>query len=293
MTAQTTLPRRQLSRLLRELRERTYPKLSRYEAAKGLEVSPQTLWRYESGQNAEAKRMFINAACTYYGATDEERAVLLHLAEEAKKPGWWHSYDSIPPDFDLYLGLEQHASKIVSFQLIRLPGLAQTPNYRRALSRAFDSHAPQVEVAKRLEVLAKRQERLTSIAAPLELCMVIGESALRQCVGGPEVMAEQLRHLASLATLPNVGLRVVTQESGSHIGLLTDSFVLLEFPRATNPRLTEPPMVYIECFTGDLYLEKSTELERYRDAYARIEEAALDPARSQALIQTIAEEFES
>ena len=77
---------------------------------------------------------------TLYGVADDaERAVLLSLARQANSAGWWHSYSEVLPAwFEPYLGLEQAASVIRSYDVQFIPGLLQTPDYARAVARLAD-----------------------------------------------------------------------------------------------------------------------------------------------------------
>ncbi|WP_245665798.1 Scr1 family TA system antitoxin-like transcriptional regulator, partial [Nocardia sienata] len=52
-----------------------------------------------------------------------------------------------------------------------------------------------------------------------------------------------------------------------------------------------PPVVYIEQYTGALYLEKPDEVQQYRDAYADVQRVALDRDDSRQLIQRLASEM--
>jgi hypothetical protein len=72
---------------------------------------------------------------------------------------------------------------------------------------------------------------------------------------------------------------------------VTGHFVILEFPRHPTANLTDPPVVYIQGYTGALYLEKRSEFEHYRDAYADLRRVALDEAGSRQCIQGFAEEW--
>jgi hypothetical protein len=114
---------------------------------------------------------------------------------------------------------------------------------------------------------------------------------LRRMIGSFEVTADQLRHLVQLDDLSNVSIRVVPMSARRHRGLLTGAFVLLEFPRHPTVKLTEPPVVYIEQYTGALYLEKPDEVQQYRDAYADVQRVALDRDDSRQLIQRLASEL--
>jgi transcriptional regulator with XRE-family HTH domain len=293
MAAQTTtLPRRLLARRLLELRE--HAGLTRDKAAKLSEMSSQTLWRLENGQVAMVKKMVIRALCEVYDASDDDRQALLWLAEEARKTGWWQSYgDAMLDNKDLFVVLEQATCRVTSFQLTLIPGLVQTVDYRRAMAKNYLPALTDDEIERHIELLAKRQARLQEPPDRFALDVRLSEAALRHRVGGAAVMAAQSRRLIELADLPNVSIRIVPLTSGGHLGLEANSFVLLEFPRHPNPSLTEPPVVYVEGYTGALYLDKPDEIDRYRTAISSIEDAALEEDESRTLLAAIAEEYEA
>ncbi len=56
-------------------------------------------------------------------------------------------------------------------------------------------------------------------------------------------------------------------------------------------RETEPTTVYVDGFTGALYLDKPHEVERYANAFENIWGAALDEPASLGLISKAAEEL--
>ncbi|MGK8521533.1 helix-turn-helix domain-containing protein [Nocardia asteroides] len=290
MTTGSTLPRRILARLLRELREAAGIDVE--TARKAIGVSKQTFWRMETGQPTRINPLFITHLAQMYRVDDATADVLLGLTEESQGKGWWHAYgDAIPKHFDLYVGLEDAAKRFSSYHTMLLPGLLQTAEYRRELHWIeFPGMSP-AEVDRRIELHSRRQERLHSKSNPLVLNALIDESVLRRTNGSPEVMARQLLHLVEADHLPNVSVRIVPLAAGRHRGVLTNSFVLLEFPRHPTAKLTEPPVVYIQGFTGALYLEKAEEVDQYRDAYADIQRVALDETASRKLILEIAEEL--
>ncbi|MEU0504598.1 helix-turn-helix transcriptional regulator [Nocardia sp. NPDC005998] len=288
-TETTTLPRRLLARRLVELREAA--KLKSDEAAKLAEIGRQTLWRLENGRTSEVKKPIIRALCRVYQVGEDDVLGLLWLADESRKDGWWQSYSDAIRYADLFLSLEEAASRISSFQLTLLPGLAQTADYRRAMARNYRPALSAEEIERHIELLAKRQARLTDSSNPLTLEVWLSEAALRHRIGGASAMAAQTQHLYELSALPNVSIRVVPLTVEGYLGLETGSFVLLEFPRHLNPSLTQPPVVYIESYAGALYLDKPTEIESYQAALSAIEEVALDEPQSRALLQKIEQEY--
>jgi hypothetical protein len=68
-------------------------------------------------------------------------------------------------------------------------------------------------------------------------------------------------------------------------------FVILRSPTNGDGKGTEPPTVYVDGFTGDLYLDKPSEIERYDGAFKKIVNAALDDTESRDLIKQEAREL--
>lgn len=286
----STLPRRILARLLREKREEAG--ISAEAARRAIGVSKQTFWRMETGQPTRINPLFISHLAQMYRLNDEDTAVLLGLAEESQAKGWWHAFgDAIPKHFDLYMGLEDAARRFNSYHTMLLPGLLQTVEYRREVIWAEFPGMATSEVELRLELHKRRLERLHSRKHPLELNVMVDESVLRRQIGSPDIMSAQLEHLMVIDRLPNVAVRVVPFAARRHKGVVTGNFVILEFPRHPTAKLTDPPVVYIQGFTGALYLDKHSEFEHFRDAYADIRRVALDETDSHELIQEIAEEW--
>lgn len=250
-------------------------------------MGSQTLWRLESGRSSEVKKMVINALCDFYRASDDERHELLWLAQESRKDGWWQSYvGAMIPDIQMFLGLEQSASRIISWQSTLLPGLLQTPGYRRAI---WAAQGQPVDIEGDVDLITKRQGRLDN-SEGFTFEALLSESVLRHRIGSADVMADQLNHLIEVGKLPNVSIRAVRFNAPNHLGLTTKDFVYMEFPNHLNPALSEPPVVYVEGFTGVLYLDKASEIEQYQAACEDIQRVALDPDDTRRLIQAIAKE---
>ena len=104
-------------------------------------------------------------------------------------------------------------------------------------------------------------------------------------------MDRQMSHLDEIARLPNASIRIIPWTVGSHAGLYIDRFVLLEFGKLPTTGLIEPPVVYAEGFTGDLYLERDCEVDPYRRALRDLDRVALDEDRSRTLMGEIARDY--
>ena len=206
-TAGPTVPRRQLGRHLRALRNQA--KLTTKLAAQALEWSEPKLWRIETGQTA-LRSLDVEAMCRVYGASAEVTQGLMVLARETKAVGWWHTRDDVIPDWlDLYLGLEEAASRLQWYDSELVPGLLQTAAYARTVITADQPGLGGEEVTRRVQARLARQALLIRVTAPLSAEVLLGEAVLRLPVGGPQVMAEQLNQLADAALLRNVSIRLV------------------------------------------------------------------------------------
>ena len=273
VTTGSTMPRRRLGRNLRDLRTRA--RMTTRTAARHLEWSEAKIWRIETGQTS-LRSLDVEAMCKVYGASAEVAASLAALAKETKARGWWTAYtDVVAEGFDIYIGLEEAARQLAGYEADLVPGLLQTEAYTRALLRTARPQATPAEIDRHVELRRTRQLLLTRPGAALRLDMVIPEAVLRHRVGGAQVAAEQLDHLRRICDLSTVRLRVIPAGSDYNAGMATGRFGILEFP-ATGTAEPEPPVVYVEAFTGPVYLDKDADFARYRTAFANIAAAAVD-----------------
>jgi transcriptional regulator with XRE-family HTH domain len=285
----STVPRRQLGRYLRELRNKQ--QLTVRAAAERLEWSEAKIWRIETGQTS-LRSFDVETMCKIYDAPADLTDALMGLAKETKARGWWHAYgDVIPEGFDVYIGLEEAASQLSWYEPELVPGILQTEGYARALIEADNPGVDDEEVSRRVHVRMARQPLIRRATAPLQLQAVLNEGILRRPVGGPPVMAEQLDQLAEVSELPNVSLRVAPFRAGVHPGVMSGPFVILRFPVNGDGKESEPATVYKDGFTGALYLDKPREVERYERAFGSIRDVCLDEEASRGLIRQAAEEL--
>jgi hypothetical protein len=112
---------------------------------------------------------------------------------------------------------------------------------------------------------------------------VLTEAALRQQVGGPEVMREQLRHLLDMSELPHVSIQVVPLAAGAYPAQ-NCPFRLLSFP---DPE--DPAVACVEYLGGTLYVEETGEVEGFILVFDGLKQQALCPAESAELIREIVE----
>src|ERR1700683_929002 len=289
-TTGSTVPRRQLGRYLRDLRQQQ--RLTVRSAADRLEWSEAKIWRIETGQ-VSLRSLDVEAMCKIYGAPPDLTQALMGLAKETKARGWWHSYgDVIPEGFDVYIGLEEAASNISWYESELIPGLLQTERYARELIEADNPGVADEEITRRVQLRIERQTLLPRITAAPELKVVLNEGIIRRPVGGAEVMAAQIKRLVDASDLPNMALRIMPFSAGLHHGIMSGPFVILRFPLNGDGKATEPPTVYVDGFTGALYLDKPAEIDRYAMAFTDIWSAALSESASQDLLDQAFRELE-
>ncbi|MFE4173697.1 helix-turn-helix domain-containing protein [Streptomyces sp. NPDC056909] len=272
--------RRRLGEELRGLRQRAG--LTSGETARLLGWHQSKVSRIETGVSG-VKDEDLEGLLDALGLTDPQlRALLGALAGIAGGgPGWWKAYGGvIPPRYRDFISLESQASTARTLETSVMPGLLQTPDYARAVTRAALDGLPATTVDSLVEVRLARQEVLHS-ATPLELHAVLDEAVLRREVGGPGVMRDQLRRLSGLARLPQVCLQVLPFTSGGYVGL-TGPFVIFSFPG-----ITDLDLVVLDHLTNSLYLERKEDLEAYCAAFRTMQAHALSPEESLDLIAGI------
>jgi hypothetical protein len=279
----STVPMRQLGRELRRLRELAAGRLDMPDLLAKMDWTKQKLWRVERG-HTRATVLEIQALCSCYGATGRVTEALVALARESKSKGWYHSYgDIIPEWFELYVSLEGAADQLRWYEAELIPGLLQTADYARAIFRTGNDSAEETD--RRVELRLGRQARL--VDKGLRMDLILDEAAISRPVGGPAVMAGQLRNLLALGELENVSIRVLPFFAGAHAAMI-GSFSIMTFPENK-----EPVTIYVEEYAGALYLCKPRDVDLYCEKFASLEPLVLNLGMSRDFIATREKEFAS
>lgn len=287
----STVPRRQLGRYLRDLR--TQVGMTIPEVAKLVERSPSTVQRYEVGDfPAKIRAVEIREMCLALGADETMTSALIGLAQQANVPNWWHEYgDLIPSDFNVYMGLEVATERMTSYSPDAVLGILQCPDYARVLAHGVHPDNATDALDQLIHLKKRRQTLITRKRRPVTLNVVLGEPALRRIVGNKRVMNRQMKHLADLSTLPNVTLRVLPYTAGIPSGDPIGLFTVLDFGTGAKGQPVEPSVVYLENLTGDMYLQKQGDVDRYHEAHLALQHAALDEKTSRDLIRQVTREY--
>ncbi|MFJ4468642.1 helix-turn-helix domain-containing protein [Streptomyces sp. NPDC089424] len=267
--------RRKLGAELRTLRGRAG--LTSGEAARLVGWHQSKVSRIETGASG-VKPADVRLLLDAYGVDDAQlRDLLLALAGSGGGQGrdhWWHAYKGVlPPTYRDFISLESQAGAMRTLETSVVPGLLQTPEYARAVTRAAVEGLAEDRLDALVEVRLARQDVLRS-QPPLVLSAVLDEAVLRREVGGPEVMARQLERLVEAARLPQVRLQVLPFAAGAHIGI-TGPFVIFSFSSTS-----DLDVVVLDHLTSSLYLERKEDVEAYTEAFNALQFHALSPEES-------------
>ena len=256
-----TALRIQLGSELRRLRKARG--LSRESAGWEIRASESKISRMELGR-VPFKERDVADLLAMYRVDDRERDRLLDLARRANAPGWWHRFgDVVPPWFLAYLGLEEAASLIRTYEVQFVPGLLQTADYARAVIRLGHAHASLAEIDRRTQLRLARQE------------------VLRRAVGDEDTMRRQVEALIEASVMPHVRLQIIPFRSGG-LGPAGVPFTILRF---AEPDLSD--VVYIEQLTSALYLDKPADVDHYALAMDQACLKAEPPDRTPAILSDL------
>ncbi|MEV4671624.1 MULTISPECIES: helix-turn-helix domain-containing protein [Actinomadura] len=279
-----TALRMQIGARLRRMREDKG--IGRAEAGDAIRSSASKMSRLELGRHGFKVRDVLDLLDLYGVHDEDERAGFIHLVREAKKPGWWQSYGDVTPSwFEQYLGLEQSAATIRTYEVQYIPGLLQTRDYARAVIGLEHHDAPYDGLERRLTVRMTRQEILHRPLGAATLWAILDEAALRRPIGGPDTMRAQIEHLITMSEgMPNVRLQVLPFAAGGHVALGGPITIV----RFAEHDLDD--VVYLEQLTGARYPE-GDEAARYQQIMDLLAIRAARPARTTTFLKDLLSDF--
>jgi hypothetical protein len=154
------------------------------------------LSRIETGKRPPTE----NVALACDAAFPERKGYFLEYYEESRT---W-----VPPGFRDWPELENKAARLSVWTPGVMDGLVQSADYARALLATLPGATTQA-IAGRLRSRMERQQRVLAREDPPALRCIVDHAALYRCVGSPETMAGQMRHLAGVAGLLHVTIQVL------------------------------------------------------------------------------------
>ncbi|MFI8005151.1 Scr1 family TA system antitoxin-like transcriptional regulator [Streptomyces sp. NPDC086010] len=186
--------------------------------------------------------------------------------------------------FGSALLLEQQALTISEFALSYIPGILQTEGYARAI---LGTSFPPVGKEECDRLVVTRLDRAKVLDNPPNpaVWVLLDESVLRRTVGGPDVMAMQIRHVIELVQAGRVRVHVMPFALGFH-PLMDGMLTLMTFE-------DQPPVAYGEGLRMGKVHDSPSVVQELQSRYALALSDALPLKESLDLLRTTAKDYES
>ncbi|WP_055556407.1 helix-turn-helix transcriptional regulator [Streptomyces sp. NBRC 110028] len=183
----------------------------------------------------------------------------------------------VPLQDQQYADLEAEAAQAYFFEPNVVNGLLQTPDYARAVIGVLDKDSLDYRLAHRMD-----RQRVLLRENPLLTWVILGEAALHQAVGGPEVMWNQLAHLLTFRDQDWVNIQVLPYSAGAHVGF-QGAFTLFRFEKG-------PDLAFNEDYEAGYLTANPQDVTARTLRYAHLQAAALSIQDSADLIAHVMEE---
>jgi hypothetical protein len=222
-----------------------------------------------------------------YQADATEIPLLLSYARIGWSGKWWATH-RLSGEYQLFVGHEAEATRIVAYMTSLVPPLLQTRRYALAATGTILGRPESdPDVVARAQVRAERQRSVADRVAAghsIEIVAIVDEAVLRRPLGGAEVMREQLDHLAAEADGEHVTL-VIVPAALPHAGL-DGKFEFVELGDGD-------PAVFLEGPARD-YLDRDPRATaRYREIADQLVAGGIGGAEAVALVRLIRDEIGS
>ncbi|MET8965268.1 helix-turn-helix transcriptional regulator [Streptomyces sp. NPDC004074] len=232
--------------------------MSPISAGDKLRCSDSKISRLERGV-VQLKERDVADLLGLYGADADEIAEFLALVRRSKESGWWQQFEDVLPKwFDKFIGLQEAASFIRTYEVLLVPGLLQTPEYARAVAATGSRLAEDQHVVDRRVALRLARQELLNYPNPPKLWVFLEEAVLYRQVAEQKVMCTQMWHLADMAQRPNIQVQIIPFAASECV---TSGFPLTYLRFAPQ---SLPDIVYLEHVRDAVYLDKKEDTEHYR-----------------------------
>jgi transcriptional regulator with XRE-family HTH domain len=267
-----SIRQRRVSAELRRLREKQ--RLSCKDVALALDCSESKISRMETGERGLYSDD-VAAILGFLRAPTSLRHELLALVRDGEERNWHEIHGKLPTNWKDLIRFENDATAIYNYEPMLFPGLAQTPEYTRAILHGTNPRLTEAEIETLVATRLSRQVILGRRNAPL-VQLMLDEMVLRRTVNEIGVLRGQLQQLLRLSERPNVTVQIVPFATGVHPGL-EGPFVLLDFA-------SEPSVAYMDSRGTSSFLEEEAHIDRVRVAWRGLRAIALSPEDSARLI---------
>lgn len=171
------------------------------------------------------------------------------------------------------LPLYERTRRFRSYSSWLVPGMIQTRAYTRSVLTLYQERRGLVDdIDEALQARMDRQRILHE--GDHQFAFLVEESVLRSSVASAEVMAGQLGHLISIASLPNVSLGIVPMRPGRR-SVPVEGFWIFDVAQ-----------VNVELVSGFLTIQQPGEISMYESVYAELAQDAVYGPAARRLITT-------
>jgi transcriptional regulator with XRE-family HTH domain len=187
----------------------------------------------------------------------------------------------VPSWFESWLEAEREAHTLRLWSPVLVPGLLQTAEYARAL---FLAAGHDEDTAGELVAARLARQAILERPRPPHVVAVLDESMLHRLIGSPQVMADQLAHIAEESERPNLSIQVIPSDTGANAGL-SGAFDLASGDGG-------PEVLRMEA-VEDVTVESRSLVRRAANIFVRVQADALPRAASRVLILEAAAQWKA
>ena len=277
-------PRRRIATVLKRWRDESGESLT--AVSEETLISTSKLSRLE---NAEGKPRLrdVRDLIRFFGKQDTpDAAKLERWVAAADATGWWTDYDEAVLHgrnrLDTHLAYEAEATVARVYTLPFVPALLATDAYAESVYRDMERR-PEDQIGPLMEIRSRRREALKRREGlePLELVAVTHECTLRQVVGSPQILRDQLDELVVRSHEPNVSLHVFPF-STKPAPTMTCMYAIFEYQDDL-----EQDLVQIETQAGFWTIDNPDRVAEYKKAHENLVAFSLSEDDSRTLIRSI------
>jgi hypothetical protein len=226
----------------------------------------------------------VRTLTSNYACSDLTYIEALVAMADGKERGWWEQYRGTLPQGLLDIAeLEWHATRLLTFQAIHLPGLLQTEDYARAVFNAGLPPMTRLEIELRVNHRMERQ-RVVDEEMSHPYVGYVHEAALHMQFGGRKVTQAQLGHICAVSEREHITVRVIPVDCGGFPG----AGHALVYAEGVVPQLDT---VELDSAHGPEFTHAEAQLAKYRAHLDWMAENSLTPEKSRDFIHAIARQL--
>ncbi|WP_199546231.1 helix-turn-helix transcriptional regulator [Streptomyces sp. N35] len=218
----------------------------------------------------------IRAWCAACGAVDQTGDLIASL--RAVEGMWvsWHRMErtGLRRAQESVLPLYEQTRWFRAYSPNFIPGLIQTYGYTEDVLRAVQRR--RVVVDDVADAVAARMDRQRVLyEGQKRFAFLVEESTLSNAVGTAETQCEQLEHLLSVGTLPNVSVGIIPARL-ERTRMPVEGFWIYDTAQ-----------VNVELVSGYLTINQPSEVKAYADAFATLADMAVHGDKARALVSRV------